>query len=185
MTVAFAVTYWVLLFLFLAWALAGSILAWRRPSRRLTLSAAAALGAAIIVATIPGPTTPIAIAIILGTLCLALAAIGGGPAATTTLQLAMRDSAPAGAHGGILLENEGRREVLRGGLTIGILERIAVAGALLAGFPAGIAVVVAVKGVGRFTELNAAEAQERFIIGTFVSLIWACAAAAVVMLVVA
>jgi len=43
-----------------------------------------------------------------------------------------------------------------------------------------LAIVVAVKGVGRFTELEAPEARERFIIGTFASLIWACAAALVV-----
>ncbi|HSP75126.1 MAG TPA: hypothetical protein VLO31_02780 [Cryobacterium sp.] len=71
-------------------------------------------------------------------------------------------------------------EVLRGGLMIGILERLAVAGAILAGFPEAIAVVVAIKGVGRFTELATAEARERFIIGTLASLIWACACAALV-----
>ena len=43
-----------------------------------------------------------------------------------------------------------------------------------------IAVVVAIKGVGRFTELATAEARERFIIGTLASLIWACACAALV-----
>ena len=41
-------------------------------------------------------------------------------------------------------------------------------------------VTVMIKGVGRFTELEAPEARERFIIGTFASLIWACAAALVV-----
>jgi hypothetical protein len=57
---------------------------------------------------------------------------------------------------------------------------IATAGTIIAGFPEGLAIVVAVKGVGRFTELEAPEARERFIIGTFASLIWACAAALVV-----
>jgi hypothetical protein len=98
-----------------------------------------------------------------------------------------------GLHGGIIVaerrtpteERQGlqaatRREVLRGGLTIGVLERIASAGAIVAGFPEALAIVVAVKGVGRFTELEAPEARERFIIGTFASLIWACAAAFVV-----
>jgi len=60
-------------------------------------------------------------------------------------------------------------------LTIGILERLAVAGAIIAGFPEALAVVVAIKGVGRFTELAAPESRERFIIGTLASLIWACA----------
>ena len=80
----------------------------------------------------------------------------------------------AGTHGTFV------HEVLRGGLMIGILERLAVAGAILAGFPEAIAVVVAIKGVGRFTELATAEARERFIIGTLASLIWACACAALV-----
>jgi hypothetical protein len=70
--------------------------------------------------------------------------------------------------------------VLRGGTTIGLLERFATAAAIIAGFPEAIAVVVGIKGVGRFTELNEAEARERFIIGTLVSLIWACACAALV-----
>ena len=46
-------------------------------------------------------------------------------------------------------------------------------------FPEGLAVLVAIKGVGRFTELEEAEARERFIIGTLTSIIWACACAAV------
>ena len=72
--------------------------------------------------------------------------------------------------------------MLRGGQAIGLLERLAVAGTIVAGFPAALAVIVAVKGVGRFTELDAAEARERFIIGSLVSLIWACASAAVAVL---
>ena len=43
-----------------------------------------------------------------------------------------------------------------------------------------VAVVVAIKGVGRFTELAAAESRERFIIGTLSSLTWACACATLV-----
>lgn len=48
--------------------------------------------------------------------------------------------------------------------------------------PAAVAVVVALKSVGRSTELDAAETRERFIIGTLVSLIWACSCAALVVL---
>jgi hypothetical protein len=59
------------------------------------------------------------------------------------------------------------------------LERFASAGAIMAGFPEAIAVLVAIKGVGRFTELEASEARERFIIGTLTSLIWACVCAGV------
>lgn len=102
-----------------------------------------------------------------------------GPAPTPVSTPSAAAEAPAapgapGAPGAFV------HEVLRGGLMIGILERLAVAGAILAGFPEAIAVVVAIKGVGRFTELATAEARERFIIGTLASLIWACACAALV-----
>lgn len=61
--------------------------------------------------------------------------------------------------------------LLRGGLWIGILERIAVTGAVLAGQPTLIAFVVAIKGLGRYPELKEqAGASERFIIGTLASL---------------
>ena len=67
--------------------------------------------------------------------------------------------------------------VLRGGAWIGYLERAAVASTLLAGWPEGIALVLAVKGVGRYAELRETNAPETFIIGTFASLLWAAAAA--------
>jgi len=67
--------------------------------------------------------------------------------------------------------------VLRGGTWIGILERLAVTGCLLAGFPAGVAVVVAVKGLGRYPEIrDNPGVSERFVIGTLASLGWAAAA---------
>ena len=65
---------------------------------------------------------------------------------------------------------------LRGGTWIGALERAAVTGALLAGYPAGIAFVVAVKGLGRYPELREhPESSERFVIGTLGSLVWSAA----------
>jgi hypothetical protein len=78
--------------------------------------------------------------------------------------------------------------VLRGGAWIGYLERAAVAGTLLAAFPEGLALVLALKGVGRYPELReagdaarragrSADAPEEFIIGTLASLLWAAAAA--------
>ena len=71
-----------------------------------------------------------------------------------------------------------RGEVLRGGTVIGVFERIATTATIMAGFPEAIAVIVAIKSVGRFTELDVAEARERFIIGTLVSLVWAGACGA-------
>ena len=70
-------------------------------------------------------------------------------------------------------------EVLRGGTTIGVLERLAIAGSIVAGFPEAVAVIIAIKGVGRFSELAAPEAKERFIIGTLASFVWAGACALV------
>jgi F0F1-type ATP synthase membrane subunit c/vacuolar-type H+-ATPase subunit K len=68
---------------------------------------------------------------------------------------------------------------LRGGHWIGLLERLAVYATILSGFGAGIAVVLAVKGLARYPELQATTtgAAERFIIGTFVSVLYAAACA--------
>ena len=45
---------------------------------------------------------------------------------------------------------------------------------MLLGQPAGVAIVVAVKGLGRYPELKENPgASERFVIGTLASLIWA------------
>ena len=64
--------------------------------------------------------------------------------------------------------------VLRGGRWIGVLERLAVTGCVLVGFTAGVAVVVAVKGLGRFPQLrDDPAASERFVIGSLASLLWA------------
>lgn len=72
--------------------------------------------------------------------------------------------------------------VLRGGAWIGYLERAAISATLLAGWPEGMALVLAVKGVGRYPELRGpqsaqANAPEAFIIGTLASVLWAAAAA--------
>jgi hypothetical protein len=74
-------------------------------------------------------------------------------------------------------------EILRGGAWIGVLERAAVFAAIVAGWPEGIAIVLAVKSLARYPELQAGAASaaaERFIIGTFVSTLFAagCAGAA-------
>ncbi|MFH5823258.1 hypothetical protein [Georgenia sp. AZ-5] len=69
--------------------------------------------------------------------------------------------------------------VLRGGAWIGMLERLAITGSVITGFPEAVAVVLAIKGLGRYPELREAHpdkrspAAERFIIGTMASYIWA------------
>jgi len=75
--------------------------------------------------------------------------------------------------------------VLRGGAWIGALERLAVFATIVAGWGPGIAVVLAVKGLGRYPELRNREetgAAERFIIGTFTSVLWAAACAGLAVL---
>lgn len=75
------------------------------------------------------------------------------------------------------------RPVLRGGAWIGLLERLAVAATLLGSWPEGLAVVLAVKGLARYSELKRPNgAAERFIIGTFSSVLWASACAGVAVL---
>ncbi len=112
----------------------------------------------------------------------ALAVIGGGPVTTRVFALVDRGESPSGS-----MDRAG--QVLRGGAWIGALERIAIFASLTAGWPEGLAVVLALKGLGRYPELRAAEngvrtgAAERFIIGTFTSVLWAAACAGVVVLV--
>jgi len=78
--------------------------------------------------------------------------------------------------------------VLRGGAWVGYLERAAISATLLAGWPEGMALVLAVKGVGRYPELRGPEsvqshAPETFIIGTLASVLWAAACAGVAVLI--
>lgn len=113
----------------------------------------------------------------LATVLAVLASVaGGGPVATGVLHAA--DPAAVGVGGGAQ-----DPELLRGGAWIGVLERAALTGTLLAGWPEGLAVVLAVKGLGRFDELRTPAAAERFIVGTLASALWAAACAGVVVLV--
>ncbi|MGN8131225.1 hypothetical protein [Arthrobacter sp. RC1.1 241] len=71
------------------------------------------------------------------------------------------------------------QRILRGGAIIGVLERLGVCLAILAGQPVAIAYIVAIKGLGRFAELKETPvAAERFIIGTLTSMLWAAGTAA-------
>ncbi len=106
---------------------------------------------------------------------VAAAVLGGGPVATAVLGAA--DPAAVGVAGG-----PQDPSILRGGAWIGVLERAAVAAALRAGSAEGLAVVLAVKGLGRFAELRAPAAAERFIVGTLASGLWAAACVGVVVL---
>lgn len=87
----------------------------------------------------------------------------------------------AAASRGAARRNEGSgpsskkaREALRGGRWIGYLERTGITLAIILGEPSGIALIIAIKGLGRFAELKGnPDASERFVIGTFASTIFA------------
>ena len=113
------------------------------------------------------------------------AVLGGSTVTAAVLWVADRD----GTHTGHPMRDAG--EVLRGGIWIGVFERAAVFAALAAGWPEGLAVVLALKGLGRYSELRPGDPStrtpsgsgrgvaERFLIGSFASLLWACACAGV------
>ena len=178
---------WTGVLLALVAGVAGSVLAVRLRRPPLGWIALGAAATAFLLTGVAGSAAPPALALAVVVLAFVLAVIGGGPVVLLTLNLATTDSR-SGAHGGIMIAATQRSgapgsptaigqpiEVLRGGTTIGVLERIATAGALLSGLPEGVAVIVAVKGVGRFSELASPEARERFIIGTLASLAWSAA----------
>jgi hypothetical protein len=104
-----------------------------------------------------------------------LGTIGGSGFVSLVLDLAARDSVTLGAHGGIMVMSPAPV-----GAAIGYLERVAFIGSVLAGQPGGVAIIVAIKGLGRFSELENATARERFIIGTLASLVWAGACTAAI-----
>lgn len=112
-------------------------------------------------------------------LLMFIGVIGGSPLVLVVLELAGSGAVPLGDHGGIMVSGAGTkskdREILRGGMTIGYLERLIIMGAAAIGQFAAVAIVVAVKGLGRFSELENSAARERFIIGTLVSIVWAAA----------
>lgn len=168
-------------------AIAASIVAARLRHPILATTALIPVGVAGVLlafdAALPAPH-PVLATLLAGGIAL-LGIVAGGPLAALVLGLASRPGPLPGEHGGILVDEPGSappREVLRGGTTIGYLERIAIVGGILLGRIEIIAVVVAIKGLGRFSELDRAETRERFIIGTLVSFIWAGACAAVVVL---
>lgn len=176
----------------LAAALALVLIAYRRP-RTMPLAVAAGLvGAALIVVTVSASNSPVYIAIPLALLGVLVGVIGGDPLTRRVLEIATHGRVRETADGGIVVpqaqapgQSAGSQPdvvLMRGGMTIGYLERVAASLALIAGFPEAIAVIVAIKGVGRFSELASAEARERFIIGTLASLLWSCATAAIVRL---
>ncbi|CAN5306684.1 MULTISPECIES: hypothetical protein [Microbacteriaceae] len=185
------VVLWVLAIAVIAAALAVCLAAIRFRLPSLALLAAVPVIAGLVGlafrAGVPAPSN--AVAVVAGILLALLGIIGGSPVTIAVLGFSSRGSAPAvaGEHGGIVV-NEGvppemhRAEVLRGGTIIGYLERLALIAAIVLGHLEIVAVLIAVKGLGRFSELDSPEIRERFIIGTLVSLVWAGACALLIVL---
>lgn len=69
--------------------------------------------------------------------------------------------------------------ILRGGTWIGMLERTAVYAGVVAGWKEALAIALVVKGLARYPELASPDSDgaERFIIGTFLSVLFAVACA--------
>jgi hypothetical protein len=178
----------IFLFLALCAALVLVTVTLRRPAAAPLLVAAGLVVLSVIVVSIAPQNVPALFGIVLALLGVALAVVGGDPVTRRILAIATHGGVRDGAAGGILVyeskatADDEPHEVMRGGTTIGYLERLAVVAAIVAGFPEAIAVVVALKGIGRFSELATADARERFIVGTLSSLLWACLVGALVRL---
>lgn len=189
----------IFVFLALCGALALVTVSLRTPANAPLIVAATLVVLALIVVVVSPLNVPTLVGLVIALLGTAVAVIGGDPVTRRILAIATHGSVRDGDAGGILLRapetdhaDAGAlpdadatgdvREVMRGGATIGYLERISVVVALIAGFPEALAIIVAVKGVGRFSELAAPESRERFIIGTMSSLLWACVVGALVRL---
>ena len=112
-------------------------------------------------------------------IALVAALLTGGPVTSCLLAIADQASREQGPRV--------HRTILRGGAWIGAVERVAMAASILTGWTTGIAVIIAVKGLGRYPEIKSGQGTgvaERFILGTFVSLGWAAACAGIALLLV-
>lgn len=183
-----------------------SVAGWWLRGPILPGTALVVLALSLILAAAAGPA-PHGIVVSAAVLGVLAAAAGGGPLTVAVLALARRDGAaepgpeaPGSEPGPSAAPRPAR--VLRGGTWIGVLERLATIGALLAGLPEGLAVVLAVKGLARYPELRedggavarsgglpgatrSGGISEEFIIGTFTSVLWAAGVAACIRLLAA
>lgn len=176
----------VFLFLALCGVLALVVTSLQRPRTLPLLIAGLLVVFSLLLVAIAPVNVPAIMGLILGALAVAIAVVGGNPVTRRVLAVAAGSRVRETPDGGIVVQadvedddsdddddDDAPRTLLRGGTTIGYLERIASVLAVIAGYPEAIAVIVAIKGIGRFSELAAAEARERFIIGTLSSLVWA------------
>jgi hypothetical protein len=179
-------TVWIVSIVLVLGALVVSIVAHRINEPLIALVALLPVALSVVVIafqlTIPAPAHFLNVLSALS--FAALAVFAGGPLTALVLKRASRGQRE-GEFGGILVKEKGERtsrEVLRGGAAIGYLERIAIVASIVVGHPEVVAAVIAIKGLGRFSELDNAEARERFIIGTLTSFLWAAACGAIIVL---
>ncbi|WP_051208506.1 hypothetical protein [Propionicicella superfundia] len=119
-------------------------------------------------------------------LCAAVAVVAGVPLVRALLRLVDRSQAHERGNDGDAPDSSdttvtaGARR-LGGGAWIGMLERLAVFACLLGGFPEGIAIVLGIKGLARYPELQSPDAgkAQAFIMGTFFSVLIAAGCAGV------
>jgi hypothetical protein len=146
------------------WTRVGRVI-WPPFSTAVLLAALAIAGGAPHVDLADNARTAVAVA-----LAGALAVVGGGPVIALLFRLV----------DGTWGDSPDPPE--QSGLWIGVLERLAVFVSLVAAFPAGIAIALAVKSIGLYPQLRAPGTGERFVIGTFASVLWATACAGVILL---
>ncbi|GAA2520989.1 hypothetical protein [Rarobacter incanus] len=116
------------------------------------------------------------IQIAVAALTMIVAVVGGYWFTVVVLRLADRAGRARDAEERPGPESAKAVQALRGGRWIGYLERLGVAGAILGGQVSLVAILVAIKGLGRFSELqNNPDASERFVIGSLASILWAAA----------
>lgn len=168
----------------------GSISVWLPPRPRHTKPLLARTGVLIMVVVIlvaglgivaalgaaAPDTTGIADWLTIGIAAAAAVLIGG---AVTSCVLGLADASERPTTQRV------QRTTLRGGAWIGALERICILALLLAEWPEGMAIILAVKGLARYPELksHSTGAAERFIIGTFTSIAVAAACAGLAVLI--
>jgi hypothetical protein len=168
-------------------AFAAVSIRYRSPRAGLLAIVPVALGGLAAAVNLDVPAPDPAFLSVLGISLAALGVVAGNPITVYVLGLA-KTSVPSddGEHGGIVVSAESgrgaKREVLRGGWVIGYLERFAIIAAVVLGRFEIVAAVIAIKGLGRFTELDHSVARERFIIGTLTSMIWAGTCALLIVL---
>jgi hypothetical protein len=178
---------WLIVLLIGVAALIPVVLATLQRRFWLALFALAPVGAGLLLVGLhmSQPQNPLFV-VVLGVVFAALATAAGGPLVSFVMTTITKLPEPTNANAGIPKDENASptapsQQILRGGATIGYLERFALVGSLALGQPAAIAIIVAIKGLGRFTELDTSVARERFIIGTLVSLTWAALAISVVL----